>query len=37
VHDLSFSGICLNHPDLVETALVRQPGVGLSLFDELAY
>ena len=32
-----FLGICLNRPELVETALVRKPGVDLGLFDELAY
>ena len=28
-----FPGLCLNQPDLVETALVRKPGVDLGLFD----
>jgi hypothetical protein len=32
-----FLGICLNRPDLIETALVRKPGVDLGLFDELGY
>ena len=32
-----FLGICLNRPELVETALVRKPGVDLGVFDELAY
>jgi hypothetical protein len=33
----AFLGLCLDQPDLVETALVRKPGVDLGLFDELAY
>ena len=32
-----FLGICLNQRDLIETALVRWPGVDLGLFDELTY
>jgi hypothetical protein len=32
-----FLGICLNRSELIETALVRKPGVDLGLFDELAY
>jgi CRISPR/Cas system-associated exonuclease Cas4 (RecB family) len=32
-----FLGLCLDQPDLIETALVRQPGVDLGLFDELGY
>ena len=32
-----FLGICLNRPELIETALVRKPGVDLGLFDELTY
>jgi hypothetical protein len=32
-----FLGLCLDKRDLVETALVRKPGVDLGLFDELAY
>jgi hypothetical protein len=32
-----FLGICLNRPELVETALVRKPGVDFGVFDELAY
>jgi hypothetical protein len=32
-----FVGLCLHQHDLVETALVRKPGVDLGLFDELAY
>jgi hypothetical protein len=32
-----FLGICLNRPDLIETALVHKPGVDLGLFDELGY
>ena len=32
-----FLGLCLDQSDLVETALVRKPGVDLGLFDELAY
>jgi hypothetical protein len=32
-----YLGLCLDQRDLVETALVRQPGVDLGLFDELAY
>jgi len=32
-----FIGLCLDKPDLVETALVRKPGVDLGLFDELVY
>ncbi len=32
-----FIGLCLDKPDLVETALVRKPGVDLGLFDELFY
>jgi hypothetical protein len=32
-----FLGLCLDQRDLVETALVRKPGVGLGVFDELIY
>jgi len=32
-----FIGLCLDKQDLVETALVRKPGVDLGLFDELVY
>jgi hypothetical protein len=32
-----FVGLCLDQPELVETALLRKPGVDLGLFDELAY
>ena len=32
-----FVGLCLDQRDLVETALLRKPGVDLGLFDELAY
>jgi hypothetical protein len=32
-----FLGLCLEQHDLVETSLVRKPGVDLGLFDELAY
>lgn len=32
-----FVGLCLDQRDLVETTLVRNPGVDLGLFDELAY
>ena len=32
-----FLGLCLNQPDLIETALVRRPGGEMGLFDELAY
>ena len=32
-----FVGLCLEQRDLVDTALVRKPGVDLGLFDELAY
>ncbi len=32
-----FIGLCLDQRDLIETALVRKPGVDLGLFDELAY
>jgi hypothetical protein len=32
-----FVGLCLDQRDLVETSLVRNPGVDLGLFDELAY
>jgi hypothetical protein len=32
-----FLGLCLEQRDLVETALVRKPGVDLGLFDELVY
>jgi hypothetical protein len=32
-----FPGLCLEQRDLVETALVRKPGVDLGLFDELGY
>ncbi len=32
-----FIGLCLHKPDLVERALVRNPGVDLGLFDELTY
>jgi len=32
-----FVGLCLNQPALIETALVRRPGVDFGLFDELAY
>ena len=33
----SFLGLCLDQSDLVETTLVRKPGVDLGLFDELGY
>jgi len=33
----SFIGLCLDKHDLVESALVRKPGVDLGLFDELVY
>jgi CRISPR/Cas system-associated exonuclease Cas4 (RecB family) len=32
-----FVGLCLDQRDLVETALIRNPGVDLGLFDELGY
>jgi hypothetical protein len=32
-----FVALCLDQPDLVETALVRKPGVDLGLFDELSF
>jgi hypothetical protein len=32
-----FVGLCLDQRELVETALVRKPGVDLGLFDELGY
>ena len=32
-----FVGLCLDQRDLVETVLLRKPGVDLGLFDELAY
>jgi CRISPR/Cas system-associated exonuclease Cas4 (RecB family) len=32
-----FIGLCLDQRELIETALVRKPGVDLGLFDELAY
>ncbi len=32
-----FVGLCLDQRDLVESALVRKPGVDLGLFDELGY
>ncbi len=32
-----FLGLCLDQRDLVETALMRKPGVDLGLFDELVY
>ena len=32
-----FVGLCLEQRDLVNAALVRNPGVDLGLFDELAY
>ena len=32
-----FVGLCLDQSELVETALLRKPGVDLGLFDELAY
>ncbi|MBZ5658208.1 MAG: PD-(D/E)XK nuclease family protein [Acidobacteriia bacterium] len=32
-----FIGLCLDKPELVETVLVRKPGVDLGLFDELSY
>ena len=32
-----FVGLCLDQRDLVDTALLRKPGVDLGLFDELAY
>ena len=32
-----FLGLCLDQRDLVETGLMRKPGVDLGLFDELAY
>jgi CRISPR/Cas system-associated exonuclease Cas4 (RecB family) len=32
-----FIGLCLDKSDLVETALVRKPGVDLGLFDELSF
>ena len=32
-----FLGLCLDRRDLVETNLVRHPGVDLGLFDELVY
>jgi len=33
----SFLGLCLGHDGLVESGLVRNPGVDLGLFDELGY
>jgi hypothetical protein len=33
----AFIGLCLDQSDLVETALVRKPGVDLGLFDELSF
>lgn len=32
-----FLGLCLDKSELVETALVRKPGVDLGLFDELSF
>ncbi len=32
-----FVGLCLDQHELIESALVHKPGVGLGLFDELAY
>jgi hypothetical protein len=32
-----FIGLCLDQQELVESALVRKPGVDLGLFDELGY
>lgn len=32
-----FVGLCLDQSDLVETALVRKPGVDLGVFDELSF
>jgi len=32
-----FLGLCLDQRDLVESGLIRKPGVDLGLFDELAY
>jgi len=32
-----FVGLCLNQRELVDTSLLRKPGVDLGLFDELAY
>jgi hypothetical protein len=32
-----FVGLCLDQRDLVETNLLRKPGVDLGLFDELSY
>ena len=32
-----YIGLCLGRHELVETALVRRPGVDLGLFDELTY
>jgi len=32
-----FVGLCLDQRELVETALIRTPGVDLGLFDELTY
>jgi len=32
-----FIGLCLDKSELVETALVRKPGVDLGLFDELSF
>lgn len=32
-----FLGLCLDQHELVETALIRKPGVDLGLFDELTY
>ena len=32
-----FIGLCLNQRELVDISLLRKPGVGLGLFDELAY
>jgi hypothetical protein len=32
-----FLGLCLDHRELVEAALIQKPGVDLGLFDELGY
>jgi hypothetical protein len=32
-----FLGLCLDQRDLIESALVRKPGVDFGVFDELAY
>jgi CRISPR/Cas system-associated exonuclease Cas4 (RecB family) len=32
-----FVGLCLDHSELVDSTLLRKPGVDLGLFDELAY